>query len=148
MNRKSSISLDQLKNSAVWEKNKHKLDEPAKPAQKAIRKPRKDSKAKQWLNMQLWAWGQEKGLELKTEHKFHEFRKWRFDWCFPALMVGIEHEGLMSEVSRHTTVTGYTGDTDKYRIASMEGWVVLRYTVLNYKQVIQDLDKIFKEKKF
>jgi hypothetical protein len=48
--------------------------------------------------------------------------------------------------SRHTTVSGYTTDTEKYNLATVEGWRILRYTALNYKDLTDDLNKILKPK--
>ena len=76
------------------------------------------------------------------EHRFHETRKWRFDLAILYLKTGIEYEGLMSKKSRHTTKTGYSGDTDKYSQAAILGWKVLRYTALNYGRFETDLQKI------
>jgi len=70
-------------------------------------------------------------------------RKWRFDWAISSLKIGIEFEGLMSEKSRHTTIKGFSGDTQKYNAAQELGYIVLRYTVLNYKDLLTDLDRIY-----
>jgi hypothetical protein len=74
-----------------------------------------------------------------NEHKFSESRKFRFDIAIIDKKIGIEYEGLMSAKSRHTTMTGFTNDTSKYNLAQLEGWKVLRYTALNYKQFVEDL---------
>jgi len=76
------------------------------------------------------------------EHKFDEVRKFRFDWAIPSLKIGIEFEGLISEKSRHTTIKGYSGDCSKYNYATCLGWVVLRYTVINYLELEKDLMKL------
>ena len=47
-----------------------------------------------------------------------------------------------SEKSRHTTITGYTEDANKYNEAQKLGWKVLRYTAINYKNITQDLKEI------
>lgn len=109
---------------------------------KNIPKGKKRSKTKEWISKNLWALARAKKLELKTEHEFHPERKWRFDWCFPHHKIAIEYEGLMSEKSRHTTVSGFTGDADKYNAAQSLGWKVLRYTAKNYKSIIEDLNKL------
>lgn len=79
------------------------------------------------------------GVELKTEVKVDEKRKFRFDYAIPEISLAIEYEGLFSKKSRHTTKTGYTNDCTKYNLAAMNGWRVLRYTAMNYQQVITDL---------
>lgn len=81
------------------------------------------------------------------EHRFDKVRRFRFDFAIPSLMVAIEADGLQfgkSGKSRHTTAKGFTGDCDKFNLAALHGWRVLRYTILNYPQFAQDLDKIIK----
>jgi len=80
----------------------------------------------------------------KNELKFSPDRKFKFDYAIASLTgneirIGIEYEGLMSEKSGHTTVIGYTSNTEKYNLACILGWKVLRYTALNYKNLESDL---------
>lgn len=102
----------------------------------------KPSTEKAWITRELKKWCGEKGYELKQEIMFHPTRKWRFDWVVENLKIAVEFEGIISEKSRHTTIKGYTGDTEKYSQAAILGWKVLRYTALNYKELINDLNKI------
>jgi hypothetical protein len=99
------------------------------------------SKIKGWIYLNLQFWCDSNGLELKTEHRFHPERKWRFDFAIPEVKIAIEYEGLMSEKSRHTTIKGFTGDTEKYNEAAAQRWKVMRYTARNYKQLLTDLNK-------
>lgn len=99
---------------------------------------RKGSKAKAEIEMMLKLFGK----PYETEFKFHPKRKWRFDFCIPELKIAIEYEGLMSEKSRHTTITGFTNDSEKYNAAQILGWRVLRYTALNYKSLSEDLNNL------
>ena len=64
----------------------------------------------------------------ESEYKFHDFRKWRFDFAYPSKMVAIEVEGGVYNQGRHTRPKGFEGDCQKYNAAAMEGWVVLRFT--------------------
>ena len=84
-------------------------------------------------------------VDFVAEHKFHEERKWRFDIAIPSMKVAIEYEGIMSRKSRHTTVTGYTKDCEKYNAATIAGWMVLRYNALNYKSVGEDMMSLIKK---
>lgn len=113
---------------------------PCKPKEANTRKPKR-SKEKEWMTKNLWHWCKEKGLEMQTEQRFHEKRKWRFDWSIPSLKIAIEYNGIMSAKSRHTTVTGYTGDMEKLNAAQSLGWKVLQFTPLNYKDLITELNK-------
>lgn len=80
--------------------------------------------------------------DFVTEHKFDSVRRFRFDWAIIDLKIAIEYEGLFSEKSGHTTVGGFTEDCIKYNLAIANGWRVLRYTALNYKNLETDLLKI------
>jgi hypothetical protein len=60
-------------------------------------------------------------------------------------MLAIEFEGIMSEKSRHTTKTGYSKDTEKYNLAAINDWIVLRYTVLTYGNLERDIMKLIKK---
>lgn len=109
------------------------------PAAKKVKKqiPAQDCKEVQWMKWNLQLWCNEQALELLPEHKFHPERKWRFDFALPALKVGIEYEGLNSDKSRHTTLKGFTGDSEKYNAAQAMGWRVIRVTVMNYRNILQ-----------
>ena len=78
-------------------------------------------------------------VDYETEHRFHKVRKFRFDIAVPHMMLAVEYEGLMSEKSRHTTITGFTNDCRKYNMAQLAGWKVLRYSALNYTEFENDL---------
>lgn len=81
-------------------------------------------------------------IDFVEEHRFHPTRKWRFDFAIVEKKIAVEYEGLMSDKSGHTTITGYSGDCEKYNAAAVLGWKVLRYTAKNFKQVVEDLEKL------
>lgn len=103
----------------------------------------KISVEKESIKTILWVYKRE-GLinDYVEEHRFDDKRRFKFDWAIPELMVSIEYEGLMSEKSGHTTIKGYSKDTEKYNLAQIKGWKVLRYTALTYKNLDNDLKKI------
>lgn len=86
----------------------------------------------------------ELGLGHELEYCFHNTRKWRFDVWIPELKLGVEYEGVFSDKSRHTTVSGYTGDCDKYNAAAVMGIRVLRYTSKNLGGFRSDITEIKK----
>lgn len=91
----------------------------------------------------------QKGIPYVKEHRFHEVRRFRFDIAILFYKVAIEYDGLAlggATKSRHTTVTGFSGDADKINLAQSEGWRVLRYTALNYKNFESDLKTILCKK--
>jgi hypothetical protein len=67
-------------------------------------------------------------VTVTTEYQFHPERKWRFDWAIPELFFAVEYEGIFSTHSRHTSLTGFTGDCEKYSVASIMGWMFVRIT--------------------
>lgn len=81
-------------------------------------------------------------LDYKKEFKFHDTRKFRFDYCIPDQLIAIEYEGIYGDKSGHTNVKGYTSDSTKYNLACVNGWRVLRYTADNYMNVGLDLEKL------
>lgn len=80
--------------------------------------------------------------DVVAEYKFCPTRKFRADFYIPSLEVLIEYEGIMSAKARHTSVKGYTMDCEKYNIASIMGFRLLRYTVLNVEDILKDLELI------
>lgn len=83
------------------------------------------------------------GIKVETEYRFHPERKWRFDFAIPDKKIAIEYEGVYGGgKSRHTTVSGYTADSEKYNEAAKLGWTVLRYTAKSYGKLITDLKEL------
>ena len=87
------------------------------------------------------------GLNYSTEFKFLSDRKFRFDFYLPDFCTGIEYEGIISAKARHTSVTGFTKDCEKYNLAQLNGYKVLRYTALNVKDLIRDVEFLINLKK-
>ena len=83
-------------------------------------------------------------IDFVQELVFSNKRKFRFDIAIPEILLAIEYEGLNSVKSGHTTITGYTKDCTKYNLAQKEGWTVLRYTMINYKDFPKDLKEFIK----
>ena len=87
--------------------------------------------------------------EYVKEFKFSD-RRFKFDYYIPGLKLGIEYEGIMvekEEVSDHTSRVGYTSNCEKYNLAQILGYKVLRYTVLNYKDLGRDLQELLNQPK-
>lgn len=100
------------------------------------------SKEKWWIAIILTEYCVKNKLTLIEEYIFHPGRKWRLDYFIEEKKVAIEYEGLFSTKSRHTNVTGYSKDTEKYNAAQLMGIKVLRYTAMTYKNLIKDLEKL------
>lgn len=63
-----------------------------------------------------------------TEYKFHPKRKFRADFAWPEFMLLVEVEGGQYIRGRHQSPKGFEADCEKYNLAALEGWVVLRFT--------------------
>jgi hypothetical protein len=87
-------------------------------------------------------WLKSKSVDYVLEYTFHPKRKWRADIAIPSLNVLIEYEGISSRKSRHTTITGFSNDCEKYNQAQLIGWKVLRYTVVNKSQFFTDIETL------
>lgn len=122
-------------------------------------KARNDSKEVQWLHWQLKYWCLENGLLVIPELKFDKKRKYRFDFAVMKgvteeqarkfqytkenIICGIEYQGgIFMKKSGHTNPAGATRDCDKANLAQSLGWPVLTFTVLNYQNVLQEVQKI------
>ena len=67
------------------------------------------------------------GIEPIPEYKFHNSRKWRFDYAFPEQKVAVEIEGGIWTQGRHVRPYGYRADMEKYNAAAALGWKVFRF---------------------
>ena len=106
----------------------------------------KVSLEKETIKKLLWVFDREGLIPGYVEElQFSQERKFRFDWAIPELMIAIEYEGIFSKKSGHTTINGYTKDCDKYNLAALEGWKILRYTAKNYQNLGSDLKKMLRK---
>lgn len=71
---------------------------------------------------------QKKDILLIKEFKFHDKRRWKFDFAIPDLKVAIEIEGGIYTNGRHVRGRGYEKDCEKYNNAVLEGWKLFRIT--------------------
>lgn len=62
------------------------------------------------------------------EFRFDKRRKFRFDFCWPKRKIAVECEGGIWTRGRHVRGTGYLKDLEKYNLAVIRGYRVLRYT--------------------
>lgn len=64
----------------------------------------------------------------EVEHRFHESRRWRFDFAWPDHLIALEVEGGTWNNGRHTRGKAFEGDCEKYNAAAILGWRVFRVT--------------------
>jgi len=65
--------------------------------------------------------------EWCEEFLFSE-RKFRFDFAWPFKLVALEIEGGSWSGGRHITGKGFELDVEKYNLAALLGWTVIRAT--------------------
>lgn len=138
---KRPFTILDLKKSAAASLNQkviEELENPKKSRKKRV--PSMPCRQVLWMGGQLAAWSLASGIFVDREFRFCE-RRWRFDFALPDKKIGIEYEGIHSEKSRHTTVSGYQGDIEKYNTAQALGWKVIRFTAKTYKTVLKELGK-------
>ena len=68
------------------------------------------------------------GIAYERELRFAPPRRWRFDFAWPHQRIALEIEGLVRPglKSRHTTNDGFRKDMEKYNMATLMGWRVIR----------------------
>ena len=73
------------------------------------------------------AWFTDQALPTPhLEYVFAPPRKWRFDFAWPEQKVALEVEGAVWTRGRHTRGSGFVKDMEKYNLAAIMGWRVLR----------------------
>lgn len=71
---------------------------------------------------------QEEIMEPQREHRFLPPRRFRFDYAWPSRKVALEVEGGVWSQGRHVRGSGFLDDMEKYNLAALNGWRVLRVT--------------------
>ena len=66
--------------------------------------------------------------ECVKEYRFHETRKWRFDYALPSYKIAIEIDGGVWTLGRHNRPKGYINDLEKFNEAAALGWLILKFT--------------------
>ncbi len=61
------------------------------------------------------------------EYRFHDARKWRIDFCWPAERIAVEVEGGIHSNGRHNRGAGFLADIEKYNELSLMGYTLLRF---------------------
>jgi len=134
-------TIQSILNSPCGQLNQHLAEE--RPKRKKIIKARNDCPEVSWIYWQLKYWCEEKRYTLEKEYRFSK-RRFRFDFALPEFKIAVEYDGLNSDKSGHTTLLGFTKDTEKINLAISLGWKVLRFTCINYQQVLREVEKNIK----
>lgn len=73
------------------------------------------------------------GLTPETQFRFHPERKWRLDFAFPEVLLGVELDGGIfaaengGTAGKHARGAGRCKDMDKRNAAAELGWLILNY---------------------
>lgn len=94
-------------------------------AQKQIKKSQSQILTNLFL-YQLKVYGIQRPSE--SEYRFHQTRKWRFDFAYPKQKIAIEIDGGTFIQGRHTNPIGYANDREKLNEAQLLGWSVFCFT--------------------
>lgn len=143
MKRWTTKHLNQLKQQGTIQDYQIKSQPVKDPSNGQVLKQagRGSSKALDYIKWNLWYWANENALELLEEHQFCKDRKFRFDFAFPALKIAVEFEGgVFDRNGGHTSFKDFSKDVEKYNLAQRLGWKVLRFTAINYKNLITELN--------
>ena len=87
-------------------------------------------------------------IPFKREHRFHDSRRWRFDFVVLPIeqKIAVEIEGGVFTRGRHTRGKGYTEDLLKYNEAVLMGWRVLRFTTAQIHGIaLEQLEALINE---
>lgn len=76
-------------------------------------------------------------------------KDWRFDFCFPELMIAVECEGGGWSGGRHTRGAGFHDDMLKYDYAMRLGWCVYRcdLSMIQGGQALNTIEVLINAKK-
>lgn len=145
MKRLTSADLQQkLKEGKI--RGFSEITKPSKSKPKGKKLPtQKKCKERDMMHIWAWAWAKQKGLTYLKEAYFSD-RMFRFDGLIPQIKYALEWQGLNSEKSGHTTFGGYARDIEKRNLAESLGYTVRYYMILNYKDVISDLEEYWARK--
>lgn len=76
-----------------------------------------------------------------SEFRFDSVRKFRFDYGNLKLKIAVEIEGGIWTEGGHTRGKGYIKDMQKYNLAQLRGWIVLRYGYGQEHLIANDIKK-------
>src|ERR1700727_1595622 len=76
----------------------------------------------------VWLHCRAHGLDPEREYRFALPRRFRFDFAWPDHKLAGEIEGGTWIAGRDSRGGGYEKDLEKYNVAVLAGWRVLRYT--------------------
>lgn len=79
-----------------------------------------------------------------AEYKFHEKRKWRFDFALVEKKIATEINGGCWVQGRHNRGGGFIKDMEKLNAAQLLGWRVFQYTPQQISVMLKDIEEVLK----
>lgn len=111
-------------------------NKPVKPKKTELQRLQSKAKREALENKFHFIWKALNGPELKRQHKFHDTRKWTFDFAHVETRIAIEIEGGTWVNGRHNRGQGYESDREKYNEANFDSW---RVFCLTSKMITSDV---------
>ncbi len=81
------------------------------------------------------------------EYKFMSERKFKFDYGHLKLKIAIEIEGGIYTGTGHAKIGKYLSDMEKYNLAALRGWIILRYAYGQEGNIKSDVLKAIEKRK-
>lgn len=81
------------------------------------------------------------------EYKFDSLRKFKFDYANFRLKIAIEMEGGIYTGTGHAKIGKYLSDMEKYNMAQIKGWIVLRYGHGQERKIAGDVKKAIEKRR-
>jgi hypothetical protein len=81
------------------------------------------------------------------EYKFDFERRFKFDYANLRLKIAIEMEGGIYTGTGHAKTGRYLKDMEKYNMAAIKGWIILRYAYGQEKKIAGDVKKAIEKRR-
>lgn len=96
--------------------------------QRPSRRPRRTQSRPEYETALAWQCRVAGLVEPLREYRVCEGRRFRFDLAWPVQRVALEIDGGVWISGRHSRGAGITSDCEKFSLAAIHGWRVLRVT--------------------
>ena len=80
------------------------------------------------------------------EFRFDSIRKFKFDFAHYKMKIAVEIEGDISTGTGHAKTGRYLSDMEKYNLAQLKGWIVLRYATGQKDKIPNDIKKAIEKR--
>ncbi len=83
--------------------------------------------------------------EPEREFRFHNTRRWRFDFAWPDKKIAIEVQGGLWRGGSHVTSRGVSRDIEKHNHAVELGWTILYATreTITSGEALRLIERVF-----